>query len=88
VAVPACVAGTTAVEAVKAPPIPGMQKPPRRVGKQFRDHVEAAPKMKVKIPAGLKTRAAWWRLDRLGACLAVGCGDADCQAGCTLPYRP
>jgi hypothetical protein len=58
--------GTTSVEAVKALPVPGMQKPPSWVGKQFRDHCVAAPqKRKVKIPAGLKTRPAWLRQDRL-----------------------
>jgi hypothetical protein len=37
------------VEAVKAPLVPGMQKPPRRVGKKFRDNFVAAPeKKKVK----------------------------------------
>ncbi len=39
---------TASVEAVKAPPVPGVQKPPRRVGKRFRDHrVAALMKMKV-----------------------------------------
>jgi hypothetical protein len=49
--------GTAFVEAVKAPPVPGMQKLSRRVRKQFRDRRVAAPmKEKVKKPAGLKTR--------------------------------
>jgi hypothetical protein len=43
--------GTASVEAVKTPPVPGMQKPPRRVGKRFWDHFVAAPeKRKVKKP--------------------------------------
>jgi hypothetical protein len=54
---------TASVEAVKAPPVPGVQKPTRRVGKQFRDRRVAVPmKMKEKRPAGLKTRPAWLRL--------------------------
>jgi hypothetical protein len=37
------------VEAVKAPPVPGVQKPPRWVGKRFRDSfVAALEKKKVK----------------------------------------
>jgi hypothetical protein len=35
--------GTASVEAVKAPLVPGVQKPPRRVGKRFRDHFVAVP---------------------------------------------
>jgi hypothetical protein len=72
--------GTASVEAVKAPPVPGVQKPPRRVGKRFRDRRVAAPmKRKVKRPAGLRTRPAWLRQDRLGASPAVCHGDAGCQ---------
>jgi hypothetical protein len=48
-------------------PVPGMQKPSRRVGKRFRDRLVAAPERKVKKPAGLKTRTTWLRQDRLGA---------------------
>jgi hypothetical protein len=60
--------GTASVEAVKAPPVPSMQKPPCRVGKWFRDHHVAAPmREKVKKPVGLKTRPAWLRQDRLGS---------------------
>jgi hypothetical protein len=81
VAVPADVAGTAAVEAVKALPVSGVQKPPRWVGKQFLDCFEVAPKKMVKIPAGLKTRPAWWWWDCLGTCLAVGCSDTDCRLG-------
>jgi hypothetical protein len=81
VAVPADVAGTAAVEAVKGLPVPGVQKPPCWVGKQFWDRFEVAPKKMVKIPAGLKMRPAWWRWDCLGTCLAVGCGDLDCGLG-------
>ncbi len=58
VAVTAGVAGTAAVEVMKAPPVPGVQKPPRWVGKQFWDRLKVAPKKKVKIPLGLKTRPA------------------------------
>jgi hypothetical protein len=60
-----------------APPVPGVQKPPCWVGKQFRDHLEAAPKSKVKILAGLKTRPAWLQQDRLGVNLAVCRGKAE-----------
>jgi hypothetical protein len=50
------------MEAVKAPPVPGVQKPPRRVGKRFRDcHVVAPEKKKVKRLAGLRMRPAWLR---------------------------
>jgi hypothetical protein len=49
--------GTVFVEAVKAPLVPGVQKPPHRVGKRFQHHPVAVPmKEKVKKPAGLKTR--------------------------------
>jgi hypothetical protein len=58
--------GTASVEAVKAPPVPGVQKPPRRVGKRFRDRHVAAPEKKVKRLAGLKTRPAWLRQDQPG----------------------
>jgi hypothetical protein len=78
-------AGTVAVEAVK---VLSMLKPPRWVGKWFRDRLEGAPKKKVKIPAGLKTRPTWQRRDCLGACPAVGRVDVDCQAGRPRPYRP
>jgi hypothetical protein len=48
--------GTAFVEAVKAPPILGVQKPPRRVQKRFQDHrVAMLKKEKVKKPSGLKT---------------------------------
>jgi hypothetical protein len=50
--------GTTSVEAVKAPPVPGVQKPPRRVGKRFQDCFLAVPEKKVKKLVGLKTRPA------------------------------
>jgi hypothetical protein len=36
-------ADSAAVEALMAPPVPGVQKPPRWVGKRFRDRFEAAP---------------------------------------------
>ncbi len=58
-AVPVEGMGTASVAPVKAPPVPGMQKPPRWVEKRFRDRLLAAPEVKVKKPAGLKTRPAW-----------------------------
>ncbi len=65
------------MEAVKVPPVPGLQKPLRRVGKRFQNrHVAALQKKKVKIPAGLKTRPAWLQQDRLGASPAVCRGKA------------
>ncbi len=76
--------GTASVEAAKALPVPvlGMQKPPRRVGKQFQDHFVAAPeKKKVKKPAGLKMRPAWLWQDRLGMSPAVCRGEAGCRKG-------
>ncbi len=42
-AVSADAADSAAVETLMAPPVPGVQKPPRWVGKQFRDRIEAAP---------------------------------------------
>ncbi len=70
----------TGTASVMAPLDPGVQKPPRRVGKRFRDRLVAAPEEKVKKPAGLNTRPAWLRQDRLGANQAVCRGDAGCQA--------
>jgi hypothetical protein len=88
-AVPVDGTGTAFVEAVKAPLVPGVQKPPRRVGKRFRDCRVAAPeKRKVKKPVGLKMRPAWLRQDCLGASPAVYRGDAGCQALCPLPCKP
>jgi hypothetical protein len=46
-AVPVDGTGTASVAPVKAPPVPGVQKPPRRVGKRFRDRLLAAPGRKV-----------------------------------------
>ncbi len=54
-AVSAGVAETTAdsaavsatVETLMAPPVPGVQKPPHWVGKQFRDRFTATPFLKV-----------------------------------------
>jgi hypothetical protein len=43
VAVSAGVADSAAVETLVAPPVPGMQKPPRWVGKRFWDRFAAAP---------------------------------------------
>jgi hypothetical protein len=88
-AVPVDGMGTVSVEAVKAPPVPGVQKPPRRVGKRFRDRLMAAPgKVKVKKPAGLQTRPPWLRQGRLGASPAVCRGVAGCQAWRPLLCRP
>jgi hypothetical protein len=39
--------GTVSVEAVKAPPAPGMQKPPCRVGKHFQDRLVVMLEKKV-----------------------------------------
>ncbi len=76
-AVPVGGTGTASVAPVMAPPVLGMQKPPRRVGKRFRDRLVAAPeKEKVKRPAGLRMRPAWLRQDRLGVSPAVCRGDA------------
>ena len=36
-------ADSAAVETLMAPPVPGVQKPPRWVGKRFRDRFAAAP---------------------------------------------
>jgi hypothetical protein len=88
VAVPFDGTGTASGDPVMAPPVPGMQKPPRRVGKQFRDRLKVAPEGKVKIPAGLKTKPAWLWHDRLGANPAVWRSDAGCQDRCPLPCRP
>ncbi len=81
--------GTASVEAVKAPAVKGVQKPPRQAGKRFRDRrVAVLQKKKVKIPAGLKTSPAWLRQDRLGASPAVCRGDAGCQAWHPLQCKP
>ncbi len=58
-AVPVDGTGTASVAPVMAPPVSGVQKPPRRVGKRFWDRLVVAPGRKVKKPAGLKMRAAW-----------------------------
>jgi hypothetical protein len=73
--------GTASVEAVKALPVPGVQKPPCRVGKRFRDCFVVAPeKKKVKKPAGLKMRPAWLLRDLLGVNPVVYRGMAGYQA--------
>jgi hypothetical protein len=64
-AVPVDGTGTASVAPVKAPPVPGVQKPPRQVGKRFRDRLVAALERKVEKPAGLKTRPTWLRQDLL-----------------------
>jgi hypothetical protein len=51
--------GTASVAPVVAPLVPGVQKPPRGVGKQFQDCLVAALMEKVKKQADLKTRPAW-----------------------------
>ncbi len=80
-AVPIDRTGTASVAPVKAPLVPGVQKPPRRVGKRFWDSLMAAPEGKVKKPAGLKMRPAWLRQDCLGA-------NAGCQAWRPRPCKP
>jgi hypothetical protein len=88
-AVPVDETGTASVEAVEEPPVLGMLKPPRRVGKRFRDRLVAAPKKKkVKRPAGLRTRPAWLQQDRLSASPAVCRGVAGCQAWHPRPCKP
>ncbi len=78
-AVPVGGTRTSSVAPVMALLVPGLQKPPRQVGKQFRNRLVAAPgKEKVKRPGGLRTRPAWLRQDRLGASPA----DCRCDAGC------
>jgi hypothetical protein len=71
VAVPIDRTGTASVETMKAPPFPGMQNLPRRVGKRFPDRLRAAPKKKAKKPVALKMRPAWLWQDHLGTSLAV-----------------
>jgi hypothetical protein len=56
VAVPVDGMGTASVAPVMAPPVLGMQKPPRWVGKRFQDHLMEAPEERVKKPVGLKMR--------------------------------
>ncbi len=80
--------GTVSVAPVMTLPVPGVQKPPHRVGKRFRDHLMAAPEEEVKKPAGLKTRPARLRQDCLGANPAVCRGDAGCQAWRLRPCKP
>ncbi len=70
-AVPVDGTGTASVETVKMPPVLDVQKPPRRIGKRFRDHLRATPKEKAKKPVGLKMRPTWLQQDRLGASPAV-----------------
>jgi hypothetical protein len=66
VAVPVDGMGTIFVGTVKAPLASGVQKPPRWVGQRFWDRLKAAPMEKVEKPAGLRTRPAGLRQDRLG----------------------
>ncbi len=89
VSVPVDGTGTASVAPVMAPPVPGVQKPPCRVGKRFQDRLVAAPeKEKLKRPAGLITRPGWLRRDRLGPSPAVCHGDAGCQAWRSWPCKP
>jgi hypothetical protein len=88
VAMPIDGTGTASVAPVMAPPVSGVQKPPRRVGKRFRDRLVAAPEKKVKKPAGLKMRPAWLQQDHLGADPAVCRGDVGCQAWRPRPCKP
>jgi hypothetical protein len=85
VAVTADSAGTAAVETGMALPVQNVQKTGPE--KWFLDCRLAEPNKKKK-PGGLKTRPAWWRQDRLCACLAVGHYIADCQVRCPLPCKP
>jgi hypothetical protein len=71
--------GTASVEAVNVLPVLGVQRPPCRVGKRFRDRFVAGPGKKAKRPAGL---------DHLGANPAVCRGDVGCQAWRPLPCKP
>ncbi len=89
---------TASVDAMRVPPVQGMQKPPGWVGeKWFLDRLFSGPELKVKKPAGLKTRPACKQLDRLGGLwlawplrqgLAVWRGAVDCQAWCLHPCKP
>jgi hypothetical protein len=88
VAMPVDRMGTASVAPVMAPPVPGVQKPPRWVGKQFWDRLVAAPEKKVKKSAGLKTRPAWLRQDHLGMDPSVCRGDVGCQAWRPRPCKP
>jgi hypothetical protein len=88
VAVPVDGTGTPSVAPVMAPPVPGVQKPPRRVGKRFWNRLVAVLEEKVKKPAGLKTRPAWLRQGRLGANPVVCRGDAGCQVWRPWPCKP
>jgi hypothetical protein len=55
------VAGATmSLEAMKAPPVQGMQKPARRVGEKWLlDRILEAPELQEEKPGGLKMRPAW-----------------------------
>jgi hypothetical protein len=88
VAVPVDGTGNVSVAPVKAPPVPGVQKPPRRVGKRFRDRLVAALEVKMKKLAGLKMKPAWMWQDRLGANPAVCRGVAGCKAWRPRPCKP
>jgi hypothetical protein len=68
-----------AVETVTAPPVPGLQKPLRWVGKRFRDRF---------LAAAVQTTPAWTRRSHLGACPAVGRDGTDCKARCPQLCRP
>jgi hypothetical protein len=82
VAMPVDGTGTASVAPVVAPQVPGVQKPPLRVGKQFWDCLVVTPeKKKVKRPGGLRTRPAWSQQDRLGASPAVCHGDVGSRRG-------
>ncbi len=88
-AVPVDGTGTASVAPVMALPVAGVQKPPRWVGKRFRDCLVAVPeKKKVKRPVGLRTRPAWLQQDRLSGTLAVFYGEAGCQAWHPRPCKP
>ncbi len=76
-AVPIDGTGIVSVETMKALPVPGVQKPPRRVGKWLWDHLGAAPEQKEKTPAGLKTRPPWLWAVRLGVRSRAGLQGAE-----------
>ncbi len=80
-AVPVDGTGTASVTPVMVSLVLGVQKPPCRVGKRFRDRLVVVLEETLKKPVGLKT-------DCLGADPAVCRGDAGCQAWRPRPCKP
>jgi hypothetical protein len=83
VAVPIDGTGTASVAPAIAPLVPGVQKPPCRVGKRFRDRLVVAPEEKMKKPAGLNPVESclrpWRRSNQSGVLYPL----------CTVPvYKP